>query len=711
MKRPPRWAYLALLPIFGFMVLTAPARADRVEGTGPLAKQATLFSAVFDGKHIFTFGGAGSRYYAAQDTITRYDPADGSSVVMSARLPQPVACSAAVLVGQSAYVFGGYTSLVGFPVGSNLIIRYDIATDDAYVVDSLPIPLACPTAIWDGSNVYLFGGSLSRIIWRYSPSTGAITPAGSLPEALWSVSSVWTGTHAYLFGGRTSGLPVPSKTILRYDPVIEAVIKLDIELPKPYADGGAIWAGSAAYVFGREIWRFEPQSQTLATMRAVLPDWAQSQTTAVWDGSRAHVLAGWPMGNATLYPNTVLHYTPQVDFLSFDGNLLPFNGWWRAISTERGVLLSYWCPYDDWWCRDFQANGSLRILKPDWELELLDSSFPVGRSALAMTRTGASALLFVAAERAQNGTIEIYILDVISDTLSKKNTVLVGDTIYPVFTAAWDGQFAYLFGLKRVVRYDPSADTHVLMNSSVIGSDALWDGAHVYLNGITTFGGRDVRRFDPRSDTVESLGPIFAPNSAMVWTGKEIVAFGGSESGGPADSITRFDPASGTVSKMAAQLPWPWVSGSAVWTGTSTLLLGGQYQYGTENCGEYRYSPCPAMSYERHILRYRPVPSSPLDFSASPSISVDGNSVAVTLTWKPPSANTYLGHLTGYEIHRIAGAGEELLVKLGSGATAFVDSNCPIFPRCRYRIRALGAHGPGEMSPRTDLLTPQAKVP
>src|SRR6185503_18974145 len=88
------------------------------------------------------------------------------------------------------------------------------------------------------------------------------------------------------------------------------------------------------------------------------------------------------------------------------------------------------------------------------------------------------------------------------------------------------------------------------------------------------------RRYDPATDTWSNLSSSNAPSArrghSAVWTGSEVVLWGGSSSGTLLGDGARYDPATDTWTTIpAAGAPAPRSGHTAVWTGTRMIVWGG----------------------------------------------------------------------------------------------------------------------------------------
>lgn len=111
---------------------------------------------------------------------------------------------ATVLFGGRIYVFGGRSMRPNQILSS--IEVYDPDEDSWRVIDPLPRPLCCMTAVVDNSAIYLFGGMTDRnelVDWvlRYDPRNETVRTINHLPQPLHSMSAVNRNHSVHLMGG------------------------------------------------------------------------------------------------------------------------------------------------------------------------------------------------------------------------------------------------------------------------------------------------------------------------------------------------------------------------------------------------------------------------------------------------------------------------------------------------------------------------------
>jgi len=240
-----------------------------------------------------------------------------STTTMTATLPWGREETSAVWDGSNAYIFGGYDETLTL----NEIVQYNPLTDAVVVVSRLPTARTATSAVWDGTNAYIFGGvddSYHRLneIVRYNPAANTITTmSATLPTGRFATSAVWDGLNAYIFGGWDGS---NLDQIVRYNPATDTVTTMSATLPMAQNYASAIWDGSNAYIFyANKIMRYNPATDTATMMSATLPT-TQAATSAVWDGSNAYIFGG----NSANY-DQIVRYNPATNTVSTMSAPLP----------------------------------------------------------------------------------------------------------------------------------------------------------------------------------------------------------------------------------------------------------------------------------------------------------------------------------------------------------------------------------------------------
>ncbi len=137
--------------------------------------------------------------------------------------------------------------------------------------------------------------------------------------------------------------------------------------------------------------------------------------------------------------------------------------------------------------------------------------------------------------------------------------------------------------------YNPASNTWRRMTTNSLptvrsGTVAIWTGSDMIIWGGQTVGGgylNDMARYNLSTDTWTPLTATNTPafrHGSYVWTGTEFIIWGGIDlvSLQPLRDGARFNPATATWTPTELQgAPAPHGGNSAVWTGTSMILYGG----------------------------------------------------------------------------------------------------------------------------------------
>jgi predicted GH43/DUF377 family glycosyl hydrolase len=240
--------------------------------------------------HIF----GGNTAFNWLDETFKFNPSTETVTTLPATLPTARTGTSAIWSGQSVYIFGGFY-FDGSDHYLDQIVKFNPASGTMTTLSAkLPTGRVDTSAIWDGTNAYIFGGSSGgNQIIKFNPSTESVTtlPA-TLPSARYATSAIWDGTNAYIFGGMTSGT-TQSDQILKFNPSTETITTLLVKLPTARGYMSAIWDGSNAYIFGGtyydgtgfvyldQIIKFNPTSGTVTTLPATLPSSRAGTSAAV----------------------------------------------------------------------------------------------------------------------------------------------------------------------------------------------------------------------------------------------------------------------------------------------------------------------------------------------------------------------------------------------------------------------------------------------
>jgi N-acetylneuraminic acid mutarotase len=139
-------------------------------------------------------------------------------------------------------------------------------------------------------------------------------------------------------------------------------------------------------------------------------------------------------------------------------------------------------------------------------------------------------------------------------------------------------------------RYNTVSDTWQSMSTANVPTDrtsqeAVWTGTEMIV-----WGGSDGGRYDPNTDSWMSVSSQNAPiprgGHSIVWTGNEMIVWGGYDGQQYLDSGGKYNPVTDSwVPTSQSNAPLPRSDHSAVWTGAKMIVWGGYYR--TRLGGQY----------------------------------------------------------------------------------------------------------------------------
>ncbi len=293
----------AYAPATDSWVPTSPVAAPS-QRVGPVA--------VWTGASMLVWSGLD--YNGPLNTGGRYDPiAHSWSAITTSGAPSAREVPSVVWTGTRMIVWGGYDgNLTLFDGG-----RYDPSGDSWLPVSGsgAPYPRVLHTAVWTGSSMIVWGGEATGNVslssgGRYDPSTDSwtATTTTSAPSARYGHTAVWTGDRMLLWGGQDSA---PLGDGSSYDPVANAWTPLSSAgAPAARFRPSAIWTGNEMIVWGgydgtdtlNSGGRYRPADGTWrSTSPSGAPDKRITQT-AVWTGSKMLI---WGGSRSDFYPADV----------------------------------------------------------------------------------------------------------------------------------------------------------------------------------------------------------------------------------------------------------------------------------------------------------------------------------------------------------------------------------------------------------------------
>ncbi len=459
-------------------------------------------------------------------------------------------------------------------------------------------------AVWTGSEMIVWGGgsggSYTNAGKRYNPSTNtwtAMTTTGA-PLARGFHTAVWTGSEMIVWGGIIVSNNTFTNTGGRYNPALDQWTSMStFAAPTARVGHVAVWGNGEMIVHGGvEFYsavavqtggRYSPSSDSwTATANTGAP--VRSGHKAVWTGSSMLMWGG----------NLAQFGGPQDTGANYD----PTSGWSVISSTGAPPARS---GHSAVW------TGTRMLV---WGGEVTGTAFSrLSTGGQYVPSTNSWLPITTVAPRGQHTAVwtgnEMIVwggdfpvtgarYDATLATWTPTSTVgapSARTAHYAVWTGTkmivWGGDVAGLnTPLDSGGRYDPLTDTWSGMSqpgfSGIEGSllAVVWTGTEMIAwggawTGSVAYGGR----YDPVQDTWTQTAPFPGTQrryTKAVWTGHEMIVWGGWNDN-PSTYFGdggRYDPTSNSwvYIGIAPNSPTPRVDHTVVWTGQSVLLFGGQ---------------------------------------------------------------------------------------------------------------------------------------
>jgi N-acetylneuraminic acid mutarotase len=494
---------------------------------------------------------------------------------------EPRELHTAIWTGAEMIVWGGEGSGIGGSVYLNTGGRYTPSTDTwipTSIEPGVPGGRSGHTAVWTGTEMIVWGGYNGTIELnsggRYNPvgdSWIATASGAGVPDIRRYHTAVWTGSEMIVWGGsHFDQYTFPKNTGGRYNPVTDTWIATSVGagVPEARLAHTAVWTGAEMIVWGgvggitgvNTGGRYNPSSDTWTptSMGLNLPE-QRGGHSAVWTGSEMIVWGGDHV------------YSGSSHYLNTGGRYSPSSDTWSPTSTGAGVLQGRVAHSAVWTGTEMVIWGGYR----NFTYFSDGARYNPGTGMWTQTSTsGAPDLRFR-------------------------------------HTAVWTGTEMIVWGGDRGVpintggRYQPSTDSWVATSTGAYAPadrrrhTAIWTGAEMIVWGgwgnqgeLQNTGGR----YSPATDswTATSTGvnvPDAREQHVAVWTGSEMIVFGGSPYA-VTDSGGRYNPSTDTwvPTSAGANVPGGRFLPSAVWTGTEMIVWGGHLDATELNTGA-RYNP------------------------------------------------------------------------------------------------------------------------
>ncbi len=241
-----------------------PATGEAMVTEWRLPGERKLTAAVWTGEAAYILGGVSYDGDPLPDVV-RFVPGEGVELLRGV-LPWGIRGVGAVWTGTEILAFGNCLSS---SEGQYDVIRYDPAANETEVLEGvLPVPGAGSTVVWATGAAFMLGGRrndthLSDLIVRFEPGGDATVMAARLPSARFGSAAAWDGSRIYLAGGSdalvcepTGGVPTEFlDELVVYDPAGDVLKAHWAWLPSARDVRAAVWAEGRMLAIGGEAKR------------------------------------------------------------------------------------------------------------------------------------------------------------------------------------------------------------------------------------------------------------------------------------------------------------------------------------------------------------------------------------------------------------------------------------------------------------------------
>jgi N-acetylneuraminic acid mutarotase len=482
----------------------------------------------------------------------------------------------------------------------------------------VPSPRVLHTAVWTGAELIVWGGqddvqSLGTG-HRYDPATDTWTPVATLgaPEDRAAHTAVWTGSKMIVWGG-TGGIVYADGGV--YDPATDTwQPTTTIDAPPARAHHTAVWTGSKMIVWGGDGGAgsgasYDPVANAWTQVASSGAPSDRSRHVAAWTGTRMVVWGGRAAVGSPLDDGGV--YDPSTDTWSATATSGAPSARWGHVGAWSGSSLWVWGGTPD----GSAALGDGARYDPvgnAWTA-VSDSGAPAARSDARAVWTGTQLVVWGGVSAASP------LGDGARYDVGTESWLPIAAAGAPaarrLHSAVWTDQEMLVFGGldARAARadggrYDPAANVWTPMTGGVWAPSTRRNAVSVSTGAeFLVYGGENLNTmgpewtvtgavYDPAIDAWRPMAPpdpdqVLPRETAAVWTGTEMIVWGGREPSGGEEAGGRggrYDPALdawtpvGTVGAPPARSMH-----SAVWTGTAMIVWGGTEATVFDSGGSY----------------------------------------------------------------------------------------------------------------------------
>jgi N-acetylneuraminic acid mutarotase len=455
------------------------------------------------------------------------------------------------------------------------------------------------TAVWTGTEIIIWGGGAFGMNTggRYNPSTDTWinTSTTNAPSARTNHTAVWTGTEMIVWGGNSG-----TSTGGRYNPGTDSwTATSTTNAPTARIGHVAVWTGTEMIIWGG--WdgippsfdtggRYNPNTDTWTATSTTTAPTGRRDFTATWTGSEMIV---WGGANDYTGLNTGARYNPVTNSWLATSTTNAPAARWAHTAVWTGSEMIVWGGTVG--CCDYFNTGGKYDPGTDTWVATSTTGAPDARVLHTALWTGTEMIVWGGAN-ATIGNFNFntggrYNPNTNSWTATSTTSAPEGRNSH---TAVWTGTEMIVWGgyhgpfpsLNSGGRYNPSTDNWISIGNSNVPDSrkdhtAIWTGSEMIIwggvgctqgpNCFLNTGARYIPGIDSWTATTTTNAPSARSSHTAVWTGSEMIIWGGGLNTGG-----KYNPGLDSwTSTSTTNAPDARYSSTAVWTGSGMIVWGG----------------------------------------------------------------------------------------------------------------------------------------
>ena len=471
--------------------------------------------------------------------------------------------------------------------------------------------------VWTGTEMIVWGGMIQTFYLqsggKYYPATDSWTPMTIInaPKERVQARAVWTGTEMIIWGGRysTNGLLNDGA---RYNPINNTWSTISSgNAPVARSRHSAVWSGTEMIIWGgtgisnnyeNSGGRYDPGNNSWLTTSLNNPPETRAGHSAIWSGTEMII---WGGCNQTQCFETGSRYIPGSDTWIPISAIGPPEARQAHSAVWTGSLMIVWGGIAN---QELKTGSVYDPAAETWTSIILDGA-PRERTNHTAVWTGTEMIIWGGSKYEPASSGNVYFNNGAkynpATNFWQEITVSNAPSGRSLHTAVWNesemivwGGFAQGNSLDIAFhsggRYNPETDSWIPTSNELVPAErihhtAVWTGTEMIVwGGWNNYGTKYLNTgglYYPVYNTWISISTANAPAGreypTAVWTGNEMIVWGGRNASGELNTGGKYNPTTNTwILTTIANAPTQRKYHTAVWTGNEMIIWGGDSNTG-----------------------------------------------------------------------------------------------------------------------------------